>query len=237
MDIQPVLESHLAVETKGLGRRFGRHWALAHLDLAVPAGEVMLVAGPNGSGKTTLLRVLAGLHRPSLGKVRLFGLEPRRERLATRRLVSLVSHHAYLYDRMSALETVRLWARLLGQPAGDQELLLLLETVELADRRHHEVGGFSAGMRKRLALLRTRLEESRLVLLDEPFSALDVSGQHLVEEWIRDYRSRGVTVLIASHALERAAALCDSAVLLERGQKVWQGSADKVLDQIEGARQ
>jgi heme exporter protein A len=231
-----VPHTDLAVETTGLGRRFGRHWALAHLDLAVNPGQVVLVAGANGSGKTTLLRILAGLNRPSQGRVQVFGLDPRKERLTCRGLVSLVSHHAYLYDRLRALETLRLWARLLGQPSEDDYLLSLLESVGLAHRRDFSVGGFSAGMRKRMALLRTRLEDSRLVLLDEPFSALDVSGQRLVEDWIRDYRERGVTVLIASHALERAAALCDLAVLLEQGQKVWQGRAENVFDQIEGAR-
>ncbi len=228
--------SETAIETRGLGRRFGRHWALAHVDLEVAAGEVLLLAGANGSGKTTLLRLLAGLSRPTVGRVRIFGLDPQRERLACRRQLSMVSHHSFLYDRLTALETLRVWARLLTRPAGDEPLLELLETVGLAERRDHLVGGFSAGMRKRLTLLRSRLEEPRLVLLDEPLAALDAAGKRLVESWVAEHRGRGTTVVMASHALERMSRLCDRALYLRQGQVVWEGPGSELLERVEGER-
>ncbi len=147
----------------------------------------------------------------------------------------MVSHESYLYDRLTALETLRIWARLAGRPAADGDLVPLLAAVGLDRRLRLQVGGFSAGMRKRLTLLRTRLEQPRLLLLDEPLSALDADGKRLVEEWIGEAREAGTAVLMASHEVARAAPLCDRAVLLERGQIVWQGAGAEIEEHLGGA--
>ena len=221
-----------AVETRDLGKRFGRLWALSHCDLAVAPGEAMLLAGANGSGKTTLLRLIAGLHRPTRGTVTVFGHDSVRERMACRRSLAVVSHHSYLYDRLTALETVRLWARLLGRPSAEKNLIEQLAEVGLAERSRVPVGGFSAGMRKRLTLVQARLKEPRLVVFDEPFSALDRQGQGLVEAWISSFRAAGAAVILASHDLERAAQSCDRAVMLQQGQQVWMGPAADIVSRF-----
>jgi heme exporter protein A len=225
----------LALGAHGLGRRFGRSWALAHCDLEVAAGEALLVAGSNGSGKTTLLRLAAGLLRPTTGSIEVFGLESRARRLACRRRLSLVSHHTFLYERLTAIESLRLWARIRGADTSERALAALLDEVGLAERAGDQVQTFSAGMRKRLTLARARLEQPDLLLLDEPFSALDVPGQRLVERWIRDSVARGVTVVLASHQLEQAATLCRRAVVLARGQIEWEGSAAEAATRFEAA--
>lgn len=222
-----------AVRAFGVGKRFGRQWALAHFDLEVAPGEIVLLAGPNGSGKTTFLRVASGLARRTRGDLHIFGLDPERERLACRANFSLVSHQSYLYDRLTARETLRLWGRLLARDLADEELSRWLTEVELDHSGDKQVGGFSAGMRKRLTLLRTRIEAPRLVLLDEPLAALDRSGKRLVETWIDGFRSSGITVLIASHAIERMSRICDRAVLMEQGQIRWTGPADQLLERLE----
>ena len=214
-----------AVEAAGLGRRFGRIWALAHVDLTVQAGESMLLAGSNGSGKTTLLRLIAGLHKATAGTLNIFGRDQRQHMLACRKDMSLVSHHSFLYDRLTAYENLRVAARLMGKSAGREELVPLLESVGLGDRADTLTAGFSAGMRKRMLLLRAHLEDPRIVMLDEPFAALDIAGRSLVEDWVHQFRAEGRTVLIASHIVERAAPLCDRGVLLERGQIIWRGEA------------
>ena len=223
----------VAIRTRHLGRRFGPSWALAHCDLEVAVGESLLVAGANGSGKTTLLRLLAGLLRPTTGSIEIFGLEARAHRLACRRRLSLVSHQAFLYERLTALESLRLWARIRGGRANDAALGALLEEVGLAERRDSLVEGFSAGMRKRLTLARARLEEPDLLLLDEPFSALDVPGRRLVERWIAEGAARGATVLLASHQLEQAAVVCRRAIVLRRGQIEWEGAAAEAAARFE----
>lgn len=214
-----------AVTTRGLGKRFGKRWALAHLDLEIERGQALLVAGSNGSGKTTLLKLLAGLYRPTAGSLTVLGLDPVAERLACRRQLSMVGHHSCLYERLGAMESLRFWARALGRSRSDSELLELLEEVGLADRSDSLVSTYSAGMRKRLALARSRLEEPSLLLLDEPFAALDVAGQRQVEGWVERGRENGLTVVLASHQLEQAARVCDRAVLLEQGQIIWKGAA------------
>lgn len=215
-----------AVSARGLGRRYGRLWALAHVDLVVQPGQGLLVAGANGSGKTTLLRLLAGLERPTRGELSLFGRRLAADRVAWRREVSLVSHQSFLYDRLSAAETVRLWSRLLGRPASRPAVETVLARVGLADAADRPAGKLSAGMQKRLSLARVALEEPRLVLLDEPFAALDPAGQRWIERWIGELRDAGRTVVLASHALERAGAVCDRALVLRRGQVAWQGAAE-----------
>lgn len=218
-----------AVSAAGLGKRFGRHWALAHFDLELPAGGSLLVAGANGSGKTTLLRLIAGLHRPTVGRLEVFGHDSVEERLACRRRLTLVSHAGCLYDGLTPRETLRIWARLGGRPVGESEIEDLLAEAQLAARADSLIAGFSAGMRKRLTLLRARIERPGLLLLDEPFSALDVEGRSLVSGWIRGFTAAGGSLIIASHDLERTVPLCERALILERGQRVWSGAAQDAI--------
>ena len=159
-----------------------------------------LLVGANGSGKTTLLRLLAGTAAASAGDLRIFGFDRNKNRLECRRMVSMVSHENYLYDRLTAYETVRLWAKLLGYEPTDELVLSALDEVALAERAHDATMTFSAGMKKRLTLVRTKLEMPRVVLLDEPMAALDAAGKELVCRWIDDHRKigshRGVLVAL-----------------------------------------
>lgn len=192
----------------------------------------MLLAGANGSGKTTLLRLLAALYKPTRGQIRIFGHDPEQERLTCRRMLTMVGHDHYLYSQLTALEMVQIWARLGGADTDTEALRSLLDEVDLDRRRNQQVSGFSAGMKKRLTLLRTKLEQPEIVLLDEPFSALDTDGQDLIEAWIHEFKRRGKTVVVASHNLPRAAALSDRAVYLQEGQIVWQGAASGLIDHL-----
>lgn len=232
MSLRAAESATPAIQTAGLGKRFGRQWALAHCDLQVPQGEVLLLAGANGSGKTTLLRLIAGLYKPTQGSMTIYGMDPEQEKLACRRTLTLVGHDNYLYSQLTALEMIQVWTRLGGEELAEEQAIELLREVDLHDRRDYAVGGFSAGMRKRLTLLRTRLEKPSLVLLDEPFSALDAAGQNLIEEWIGGYRSAGKTVVLASHNLPRSSKLCDRAILLQQGQMIWQGNGSEILDHV-----
>ena len=218
-------QAAIALRTRALGKRFGRRWALAHLEVEVREGEALFLAGANGSGKTTLLKLLCGLYRPTTGEIEIFGRDPVAERLTCRKRLSLVGHDSYLYERLSALESLRFWAAILDRPQDEESLLALLEEVGLRDRSNSLVGTFSAGMKKRLALARSRLENPSLLLLDEPFAALDVGGQRQVESWIQRGREQGLTIIVASHQLEQTARLCDRAALLRDGQLTWIGPA------------
>jgi heme exporter protein A len=214
-----------AVEAFGLCRRYGRRWALVEVNFRVPRGAIVMVTGRNGSGKSTLLRVLSTAIRADRGTARVLGHDLEGGRDAVRREIALLAHHTHLYEALSALQNLELAARFLGQDASPSALLPRLEEVGLVERRDDAVSTFSAGMRKRLALARTLLPERAVVLLDEPYGHLDPPGFLLVDRTLERLRARGVTVLMATHLLERGTALCDEGLLLEEGRLVWSGPA------------
>ena len=216
-------EPDLAVETHDLGRRFGRRWALAAVTLTVPVGARVMVTGRNGSGKSTLLRVLATASRVDRGTAFVAGFDVKRQRGQVRKRVALLGHHSYLYEAFSARDNRTAAARFLGAPAERVEGLL--ERVGLAARAEDPVSVFSAGMRKRLSLARALLQEADVLLLDEPYGELDPAGFALLDRVLDEQRSRGRTVLLATHLLEPGRELCDQAIALDEGRLVWSGPA------------
>jgi ABC-type multidrug transport system ATPase subunit len=218
----------MAVAAAGLCRRYGRRWALVDVGVDVPAGRVAMVTGRNGSGKSTLLRILSTAIRADRGSARVAGYDLRREADLVRSRVALLSHHSYHYDSLTPLENLGIAARFTGLPSDRDWLQGRLATVGLADRADDPVSTFSAGMRKRLSLARTLLRESAVVMLDEPYGQLDPPGFHMVDRVIGSLREKGATVLIATHLLERGAALADQALVLEGGRLLWSGPAGEM---------
>ncbi len=214
-----------AVEASGVSRRYGRRWALLDVSLRVARGTVVMLTGRNGSGKSTLLRVLATAIRADRGRAAIAGFDVVDQRDEARRQVALLSHHMHHYEALTALENLQVSARFLGLPAGREALLGTLEEVALAERADDEVMTFSAGMRKRLALARTLLQQSAVVLLDEPYGALDPPGFRLVDGILARLRAQNRTVLMATHLVERGSRHCDLGVVLEQGRLVWSGAA------------
>jgi heme exporter protein A len=217
-----------AVETSGLGRRFGRRWALAEVTLRVQRGVRVMVTGRNGSGKSTLLRVLATALRPDRGSARVAGHDVAREREAVRHHVALLGHSSGLYEPLSALENLQIAARMLGQDDRPAPLRERLAEYGLGARAGDPVSTFSAGMRKRLSLARTMMQDASVVLLDEPYGELDVEGFALVDGLLERLRTKGRTVLMSTHLMERGREMCDEAISLEQGRLVWTGPAAEV---------
>src|SRR5688572_4355132 len=160
------------IRARGLGRHYGDKRALAGVDLDVGRGELLLVTGPNGSGKTTLLRLLAGLIVPTAGEL---------EVVTDRARIGFLSHEPLVYRELTPLENLDLYGRLYRIPERRERIGMLLERFGLWDARGERVGRYSRGMLQRLALCRTLLHEPRLLLLDEPFSALDADGAALLD--------------------------------------------------------
>jgi len=221
--------STLALQATGLSRRFGRRWAVTGVDLSLAPGAGLLVAGRNGSGKSTLLRLLAGALRADRGEIRVQGRSDRTARLAR---CALLGHAAGTYEPLTALENLALFSRLLGKPADRRSLASRLDEVGLSSQADVPIQAFSAGMHQRLALARLLLQVPAVALLDEPHSALDPDGARLVDELIARMRRAGVAVVLASHHLPRAAALCDRALLLERGRIQWSGPASELARRL-----
>jgi len=206
-----------AVVTTDLSRLFAGSPALAGVSLRIDAGGTVALLGENGAGKTTLLRLLATAIRPSYGRAEVDGLDVDREADLVRGRVAYLSHATGLYDDLSARENLRFAAAMLGTPEATDRVERALSDVGLADRAADRVRDFSAGMRKRVALGRILLGNASLVLLDEPYAALDADGLRLVDQLLVAWREVGVTVLVASHATDRLDPFVDGRVVLERG--------------------
>jgi heme exporter protein A len=208
-----------AVNAVDLARLFARSAALAGVTLRVEAGRSVALLGPNGAGKTTLLRVLATLLRPTYGRVEVDGLDVSRHPEQVRPRVAYLSHASGLYSDLTARENLDFAATMYGLQRAERRERVddALRAVQLTAAAEQRVGSMSAGMRRRIALARLLLARPSLVLLDEPYAALDASAMSLVDELVVAWRDAGATVLVASHAAERVTALVDGAVTLDRG--------------------
>jgi heme exporter protein A len=182
------------IRARALGRRFGDKRALAAVDVDLEAGDFLLVTGPNGSGKTTLLRLFAGLLVPTSGE-----LDVRTDRAR----VGLLAHDPLVYRELTPLENLDLYGRLYRIPERRERIGMLLERFGLWAARGELTADLSRGMLQRLALCRTLLHEPDLLLLDEPFSALDASGAELLLDELDRRQRPPRTIVVASHQPER----------------------------------
>jgi len=209
------------VHAQKLSRRYGARWAIAQVDLEVLAKEKLLIVGANGSGKTTLLRTLATAQSASLGSLHIFGMDVRTHAVQIRARLGLLSHLPQIYRDLSGAENLRIFNRLLGIEGPVEPYL---ERVGL-EIRPDPVRTYSAGMIKRLSFARLLAQKPDLALIDEPYGQLDPAGFGFVDNLLRDLTESGVTVIVASHQVDRARHLCDRAILLHQGQVRWEGPA------------
>jgi heme exporter protein A len=206
-----------AVATYELARLFGRSAALAGVSLRVQPGASVALLGPNGAGKTTLLRILATSLQPSFGRAEVLGIDIGKRPDLVRGRVAYLSHANGLYDDLTAAENLRFAAAMRGIDNPSAAAGAALGEIGLAVEADHRVRGFSAGMRRRLALGRLLLADPSVVLLDEPHAALDADGMALVDRLLARWREAAVTVLVASHQADRVTRLADGWARLDGG--------------------
>jgi heme exporter protein A len=177
------------IEARKLGRRFGEKRVLRGVDLAVPRGGFAVVTGANGSGKTTLLRICAGLAIPTEGELRVE---------AERAQIGYLAHEPLVYRELTALENLELYGRLYRVPERRERIGMLLERFGLWDSRRDRVASYSRGMTQRLALCRVLLHDPALLVLDEPYTALDEQGAELLDAQLAELRGAR-TFLVSTH--------------------------------------
>jgi heme exporter protein A len=217
-----------AVRVRGLERRFGAVAVLRRLDLDVPRGECVAIFGPNGAGKSTLLRTLAGLVRADAGSVEVLGRALPGD-AALRRRIGYLGHDAFLYRDLDARENLEYYARLFGVRDRDRVSALLAEVglERVASRR---VATYSRGMQQRLGLARALLHEPELLLLDEPLTGLDPEGAAVLARMLGVLRTRGVTVLMATHDVARALESATRTLVVGRGRVAWDSAGAPLPD-------
>lgn len=224
----PAGLAHPAIEARGLSRKFGTLTALDAVDVEVAQGESVAVFGPNGAGKTTLVRILTSTLRPTSGTVRIGGLDPRSGDSRVNALVGVISHQSFLYDELSALDNLAFFARLHGVAAPRRRSLELLDSLDLGDRAHDPVRGYSRGMQQRLSLARCLVHDPRIVFLDEPFTGLDTHSATTLRQTLERLRAERRTILLITHNLARGLELCDRWILLDRGRVAAKGRSSEV---------
>jgi len=214
----------LAIEARGLRRRYGGAEALAGLDLEVASADCFALLGPNGAGKTTAVHILATLLAPTGGSARVFGRDVTRERNALREQIGIVFQEPSLDPQLTPREHLALSARLYRIPARTQRVAELLEGFGLGDHANHPVRTLSGGLRRRLEIARGILHAPPLLFLDEPTVGLDVAARAGVWERLRSLRAARTTLFLTTHSMEEADALADQVGILDRGRLVARGS-------------
>ncbi|MBC7842539.1 MAG: heme ABC exporter ATP-binding protein CcmA [Gemmatimonadaceae bacterium] len=205
-------------ETVSLVRRFGRRRAVAGVDLRIHAGECLALFGPNGAGKTTLLRLLAGLLRPTSGEVRLLGRTLTSHSAVERGRVGLISHQSMLYDVLTVAENVAFAARLHGVRDVAGATTMALDRLGLRGRELTPVRALSRGWQQRVSIARAIVHDPALVLLDEPYTGLDVSGARALTELLRSLRDGGAALALVTHSVEEGLTLATHAAIVLDGQ-------------------
>jgi heme exporter protein A len=192
------------IEARKLGRRFGEKRVLRGVDLTVPRGGFAVVTGANGSGKTTLLRICAGLAIPTQGDLRVD---------AERAQIGYLAHEPLVYRELTALENLELYGRLYRVPEHRERIGMLLERFGLWDVRRDRVSSYSRGMTQRLALCRVLLHDPALLVLDEPYTALDEQGADLLDAQLAELRGER-TFLVSTHDPARVEPLATTRLAL-----------------------
>lgn len=227
------------VETRGLGKRYGRSVAVDRLDLTVEEGEVFGLLGPNGSGKTTTILMLLGLTTPTSGTVRVVGRDPIRDPLGVKRRVGYLPDRVGFYDDLTAAENLRFTARLAGLASSDADARIdaALERMGLATVARQRVATFSRGMRQRLGLAEVLVKRPRLAILDEPTTGLDPDAARDLLRLIRELKDESLTVLLSSHLLQQVQSVCDRVGLFDAGRMALTGTVSDLAERVLGGGQ
>ena len=199
------------IDIQQLTREFDGRTAVDHLTLAIPAGTVFGFLGPNGAGKTTTVRMLTALIAPTSGTATVAGYRVGQQDQQIRASVGILTETPGMYDRLSARQNLVFFARLYDVPAAraEQQTERYLRMLGLWERRDDIVGGFSKGMRQKLAIARALLHEPKVVFLDEPTSGLDPEAAKIVRDFVKELRAEGRTIFLTTHNLPEADELCD----------------------------
>jgi heme exporter protein A len=213
-----------AIEVRKLTKAFGHQAALRGVDLHVDEGEFLALFGPNGAGKTTLIRVVSSLTRPTTGTVQVRGEDLGKAGTTLRKHIGLISHNPLLYGDLTPDENLRFFARMYDLPDAAARIDAVLDQVGLVARRRDPVRTFSRGMVQRLAIARAILHDPAIMLLDEPYTGLDLQAADMLRAVLEEFAASNRTVILTTHNLEQGLEMCDRAAILNRGRVAWQGA-------------
>ncbi|MFC5847868.1 ABC transporter ATP-binding protein [Deinococcus petrolearius] len=219
------------IEVSHYSKRYGTHLAVCDLSFTVRPGAVFGLLGSNGAGKTTTIRALVGLTRPSEGTVRVQGFDVWREPVRAKAAFGYIPDRPYLYGKLTARELLRFVGDLYRVPNAAPEIDRWLEFFRLTDFGNELLETYSHGMRQKVAIVAALLPDPPVLIVDEPMVGLDPHAARQVRELFRGHADRGRTVLLTTHSLPLAEAVCDRLVVLDRGRVLGEGTLDDLRAQ------
>jgi ABC-2 type transport system ATP-binding protein len=221
------------IRLEQLTKHYGKFVAVNGIDLHVPRGELFGFLGPNGAGKTTTLRIIAGILRPTSGRVWLGGDDLIRDPTAAKQRLGFIPDRPFVYDKLTGAEFLRFVAGLFGQDgkAVEERIDELLDLFELSVWKNELVESYSHGMRQKLIISSALIHRPECIVVDEPMVGLDPRGARLLKDIFRAFVERGGTVLMSTHTLEVAQAMCDRIAIIQEGVIVGRGTIDELREQ------
>jgi ABC-2 type transport system ATP-binding protein len=221
------------IRLEGLTKAYGEFIAVNEIDLHVPRGELFGFLGPNGAGKTTTLRMIAGILRPTRGRIWLGGDDLIENPMAAKQRLGFIPDRPFVYEKLTGAEFLRFVAGLYGQDGRVVEIRIdeLLEMFELSVWKDELIESYSHGMRQKLIISSALIHKPECIVVDEPMVGLDPKGARLLKDIFRAFVGRGGTVLMSTHTLEVAQAMCDRIAIIQEGVIVGRGTIDELRRQ------
>jgi ABC-2 type transport system ATP-binding protein len=221
------------IRLEGLTKAYGKFVAVNHIDLHVPRGELFGFLGPNGAGKTTTLRMIAGIMRPTAGRIWLGDDDLLANPMKAKARLGFIPDRPFVYEKLTGAEFLRFVAGLYRQDGEVVEKRIdeLLEVFELSMWKHELVESYSHGMRQKLIISSALIHRPECIVVDEPMVGLDPKAARLLKDIFRQFVERGGTVLMSTHTLEVAEAMCDRIAIIQRGNVVARGTMAELRQQ------
>jgi len=225
-----------AIEVDDLTKHFDDFTAVNHLDFEVKNGEIFGFLGPNGAGKTTTVRMLTGIIKPSSGKVTIIGLDIRQDPIKAKQIMGVVPELSNAYTELTAWNNLQFMAELYGVPKKDarQRAEELLGKFDLYELKDHKVRTFSKGMKQKLILAMSLMNDPEILFLDEPTSGLDVMSARLIKDMLLELNKEGKTIFLTTHYMEEANQLCSRVAIINHGKIAAIDAPEKLNRRIGG---
>jgi len=231
-----MMGSMNAIEVDNLTKLFDDFTAVDHLDFEVKNGEIFGFLGPNGAGKTTTVRMLTGIIKPDFGQVSIMGLDIRQDPIKAKQIMGVVPELSNAYTELTAWNNLQFMAELYGVPKKDarQRAEELLGKFDLYERKDHKVRTFSKGMKQKLIIAMSLMNDPEILFLDEPTSGLDVMSARLIKDMLLELNKEGKTIFLTTHYMEEANQLCSRVAIINHGKIAAIDAPEKLKMRIGG---